>query len=136
MKTSHLNFSGFWGLFGSGFAVLCCIGAPALIGALGTIGAGFLINDKFLLPLLGLSLVLSSIGLVSSYKRKHKVWPLVAGILGIITLVAGMIFFFVQRGIVGKPLIYTGLIALLIATAKNVFDGLIQHFRHAKPEPK
>jgi mercuric ion transport protein len=136
MKTIHSIFPGVWGLIGSAFAVLCCIGAPVVIGALGTIGAGFLVNDNILLPVLGFSLLLSTIGLVSAYKKRHRLWPLIAGILGIITLITGMIFLLGQGGIAGKPFIYAGLIALLIATLKNVIDGLNQHFTHIRPEHK
>ena len=36
---------------GSVFAAACCLGIPAVVGALGAVGLGFLINDFILFPL-------------------------------------------------------------------------------------
>jgi mercuric ion transport protein len=109
----------FSGLLGSVFAALCCIGFPVLVGLLGTIGAGFLINDKFLFPLLALSLSLSLYGLISAYKKRHHLWPLILGIMG-----GAIIFpsiFYWSAGV------YIGLMALLLATIKNIRDGYQDH---------
>jgi len=40
------------GPLGSIFAALCCIGTPGLLAFLTAIGAGFLLTDLILLPLL------------------------------------------------------------------------------------
>lgn len=46
-------------VFGVVFAIPCCIGIPALIVFLSAIGAGFLINERFMLPLVIGSLLLA-----------------------------------------------------------------------------
>lgn len=46
-------------LLSAGFAAACCLGVTAALSALTAIGAGFLINDAFLIPLYGALLGLS-----------------------------------------------------------------------------
>ncbi len=38
-------------LFATGVTGACCLGLPIILGALGSVGLGFLINDLILLPL-------------------------------------------------------------------------------------
>lgn len=127
MKDRGPNITSLSGFIGSAFAALCCIGSPVLIGALGAIGAGFLINDKILLPLLALSLLLSVFGLLSAYRRRHRTWPLVMGLLGVLGTVGGIITVFTSTAPGGKSFIYIGLSALFVATIKNIIDGAISH---------
>ncbi|MDT8369085.1 MAG: hypothetical protein RQ745_07745 [Longimicrobiales bacterium] len=47
---------GIWGPVGSIFAALCCLGFAPLLGALGAVGLGFVVNDVILIPLLVLFL--------------------------------------------------------------------------------
>jgi hypothetical protein len=47
------------GVAGTIFAALCCLGFPALLSILGTVGLGFLINDAILVPLLALFLIVT-----------------------------------------------------------------------------
>ena len=53
-----------WGRLASvssaAFAAACCLGMPAALAALGVFGATFLLTDAFLIPMLALSLMLSS----------------------------------------------------------------------------
>lgn len=51
------------GTGGSLFATLCCLGTPAILAFVAAIGAGFLVNDLILLPLLALSLFVALWGL-------------------------------------------------------------------------
>ena len=64
------------GMPGSIFAALCCIGTPALLAFLVSIGLGFLINDLILLPLLFFFLFLTGYGLAASKKRHGSKEPL------------------------------------------------------------
>lgn len=122
MKKISENTSSVLGFFGSAFTALCCIGFSVLIGALGAVGAGFLVNDKYLIPVLILSLSLSLFGLVGAYKRRHNYWSMGIGTLGAIaTLVS--VFMSWNFGV------YTGLVALMLATFWNLWEGLYQH-RH------
>lgn len=60
------------GPVGSIITALCCLGLPVLVSFLTATGAGFLITDKFLLPLLGLFLAASVWGSYGSYKRHGR----------------------------------------------------------------
>jgi mercuric ion transport protein len=39
------------GAFGAVIAAACCLGAPLVLGAMGAVGLGFLVQDAYLLPL-------------------------------------------------------------------------------------
>ena len=41
----------FAGLIGTGVAAACCLGIPAVLAALGTVGLGFIVHDAYLFPL-------------------------------------------------------------------------------------
>lgn len=64
------------GMPGSVFAALCCIGTPALLAFLISIGLGFIINDFILLPLLFFFLFLTGYGLAASKNRHGRKEPL------------------------------------------------------------
>lgn len=57
-----------------GPTLLCCLGFGPLLAVLGAIGAGFLINDRILAPLLAVFLALGAAGLFLSF-RQHQRWP-------------------------------------------------------------
>jgi mercuric ion transport protein len=103
------------GPLGSIFAALCCIGTPGLLAFLSAIGAGFLINDAILLPLLVFFLAVSMAGLYYSFKAHRNRWPFVLG--GISSL---LIIFFIY-GLFFKPLVYPGLAGLVGVSVWNVF---------------
>lgn len=131
MKAERTLLANLTGMFGTAFAALCCIGTPILLGALGAAGVGFLINDIFLLPFLALSLFLSVRGLLAAYRRKHESWTLIIGLLGVVGVVAGMILVILSM-LGGKEVIYISLLALLLATAKNIYDASSEHFTRKK----
>ena len=60
------------GFTGSLFSLLCCLGFGPLIAFLSAIGAGFLINDAILAPLLIVFLVLGGVGLGLSTSQAHR----------------------------------------------------------------
>lgn len=102
------------GVGGSIFAALCCLGFPALLSVLSAIGLGFLINDKILMPLLVLFLLITLYGLYQG-KRRHgqpqAFW------LGIISAVVTFVFIFVAFV---YALAVAGIVGLLAATIWNI----------------
>lgn len=60
------------GLLGSLIAAACCHGISFVIAGVTAIGAGVLIRDRYLLPLLAVFLLFSVIGTALS-RRKHGV---------------------------------------------------------------
>lgn len=67
---------------------LCCLGLPALVGFLSALGAGFLINDRYLEPLLAAMLLLTLAITGFHLRRHHQPWPFILS-----TLAAGSVFF-------------------------------------------
>ena len=65
------------GVLGSIFAALCCVGTPALLAFLASIGLGFMIHDVVLIPLLVVFLVITGYGLAASKKRHGRNEPLI-----------------------------------------------------------
>ena len=100
-----------FGLGGSLFSALCCLGFPALLSLLSAIGLGFLINDAILLPLLGVFLLITIAGLEMGRRRHDKPGAL---ILGIISAVALALFIFPLYNGVLAGLSIVGLIAASI----------------------
>lgn len=90
--------SSFWrrnadkiGAGGATFAALCCLGFPALLAIMSSIGLGFLINDAVLLPLLGVSLLITLWGLYNG-TRHHQHWTAFAvGVIGAILMGLSML---------------------------------------------
>lgn len=120
MKGMNEKTSGLVGFLGSAFAALCCIGFSVLIGALGAIGAGFLVNDRYLIPLLIISLAISLYGFFAGYKKRHNAWTLGIGFFS-------AFFVLVSVLITWNPGVYAGLVTLLFTTAWNIWNGLSQH---------
>ena len=53
------------------FTTLCCLGFPALVGLLSALGAGFLLNDRYLEPLLAGTLLLTLL-IAGLHLRRHR----------------------------------------------------------------
>jgi mercuric ion transport protein len=113
---------GFWkrhldkvGIGGALFAALCCLGFPALISVVSAIGLGFLINDTILMPLLGISLLVTLAGLYLGV-RHHGSW--LAFITGAASAVALFIFMAVTMN---KLLAYISIAGLVAASFLNVW---------------
>ena len=79
-----------FGAVGSAIAALCCLGFGPLLAVFTAIGAGFLINDKILLPLLIVFLILGGWGILSAARRLGKYqafWlHLISSVLLIVTI--------------------------------------------------
>ncbi|MFQ5432336.1 MAG: MerC domain-containing protein [Nitrospinota bacterium] len=101
--------------FGTGssiFAALCCIGTPAILAFLASIGLGFLINDIILLPFLFLSLILTGYGLAASKHRHGRKEPLT-----LFSVSAAVIVITVWFSAVG---VIIGLVGLVASTIMNI----------------
>lgn len=104
MKTLHLDKLGF---VGSIVTLACCLGFGPILAVLSAIGAGFLINDAVLAPLLIGFLVLGGVGLWLS-RRKHGRWgPL---ILHGVSATSIFVFTFVAHF---QPAIWLGVAGLI-----------------------
>lgn len=75
------------------FTTLCCLGFPALVGFLSALGAGFLLNDRYLEPLLAGALLLTLLIAGFHLRRHRQPWP------GVLSLVAAGSTFFAIYGI-------------------------------------
>jgi len=53
------------------FTTLCCLGFPALVGLLSALGASFLLNDRYLEPLLAGTLLLTLL-IAGLHLRRHR----------------------------------------------------------------
>ena len=80
---------------GSGLAALaalvttlCCLGLPALVGFLSALGAGFLLNDRYLEPLLAGMLLFTVLITGLHLRRHHQPGPFILSLIA-----AGAVFF-------------------------------------------
>src|SRR6266496_6266529 len=67
---------------------LCCFGFPALVGFLSALGAGFLLSDRYLEPLLAGTLLLSLVITVLHLRQHRQPGPLILSFVA-----AGTVFF-------------------------------------------
>ena len=70
------------------FTTLCCLGFPALVGVLATLGMGFLISDRYLEPLLVATLLLALVIAALHIRRHHQPGPFILS-----AVAAGSVFF-------------------------------------------
>src|SRR5713226_664511 len=70
------------------FTTLCCLGFPALVGLLSALGAGFLLNDRYLEPLLAATLLLTLLIAGLHLRRHHQPGPFLLSLVS-----AGSVFF-------------------------------------------
>jgi MerC mercury resistance protein len=70
------------------FTTLCCLGFPALVGLLSALGAGFLLNDHYLEPLLAGTLLLTLLIAGLHLRRHHQPGPFLLS-----SVSAGSVFF-------------------------------------------
>lgn len=113
-----------FGLAGSLFSLLCCLGFGPLIALLSAIGAGFLVNDAVLAPLLVVFLVIGGIGLGLTYRRHGRKGPIMVYISG---AVAVFVFTFV---LFIAPLIWLGIAGLFAASVWDFVIGRRTHQVH------
>jgi mercuric ion transport protein len=96
------------GFLGTFFAAACCLGVSFLISGLTAIGAGFLIRDRYLLPILALFLLASIVGTALSMRRHGRKTPLVVSIAGAAVTFGGIFL--------SAPVAYAGIALLLLAS--------------------
>lgn len=107
---------------GAGFAGACCLGVTSALSLLTAIGAGFLINDAFLIPLY-LGLLAMSVWLLYSSAQSHgNLAPFWAGLGGAIVAFAGLWIL--------PALVYAGLAVLI---SGSVWD--FRNTRRARASP-
>jgi len=70
------------------FTTLCCVGFPALVGLLSALGAGFLLNDRYLEPGLSATLLLTLLIAGLHLRRHHQPGPFLLS-----SISAGSVFF-------------------------------------------
>jgi mercuric ion transport protein len=108
---------------GAGFAGACCLGVTGALSVLTAIGAGFLINDAFLIPLY-LGLLGLSVWLLYSSSRSHgNLAPFWAGVAGAIVAFVGLWIL--------PALVYVGLAVLI---GSSVWD--FWNMRAARTVPR
>lgn len=101
------------GIGGTTFAALCCLGFPALLAIVSSIGLSFLINDAVLLPLLALSLLVTLWALYSGI-RHHRSWSAFGiGVIGAVLIVLSV---WLGHAIY----VGVGIAALIVASLLNV----------------
>jgi mercuric ion transport protein len=101
------------GTIGSIFAALCCLGTPVLLAFLASIGAGFLIRDVILLPLLVVFLVVTIWGMMRTSDAHGQRGPLLVTVVSSIVIVAAVWF--------SRPLVILGLVGLIVASVWNIY---------------
>ncbi len=70
------------------FTTLCCLGFPAIVGLLSALGAGFLLTDRYLEPLLAGTLLLTLLIAGLHLRRHHQPGPFLLSLVA-----AGSVFF-------------------------------------------
>ena len=102
------------GIVGVIFSHLCCIGLGARVGLLAPAFSSFLMNNRFLLPFLLISLTASTLGIFFSYLRHRNILPLLISVISSVMIV---VFSFVKHV---EILFYMGLAGLIGASIYNM----------------
>ncbi len=100
------------GLVGSAVTLLCCAGVAPVIGVLSALGLGFLLRDAILVPLLILGLGVTVWGLWQGRRCHGRSRPLVAGLVGSLVTVGGVLAW--------VPLAFVGFVAVIVASIWNL----------------
>ncbi|MGH8672923.1 MAG: MerC domain-containing protein, partial [Burkholderiales bacterium] len=108
------------GLFGAGVAAACCLGVPVVLGAVGAVGLGFLINDAYLFPLFVAFAALCLWGLFRSARAHGNLVPFWVGLAGGVVGAAGLWLLVTGHSPTGVP-VYAGLGVLV---AGSIWGGL------------
>lgn len=110
------------GLLGAGIAAACCLGIPAVLAALGTVGLGFIVHDAYLFPLFvgfaGFSLWL----LYRSARQHGRMAPFWLSLGGAVFGAAGL--WFMVTGLFPQPWsVYVGLAVLVAGSVWDYANG-------------
>jgi len=103
------------GVVGSLVTLACCLGFGPVLALPAAIGAGFLINDTILAPLLISFLLLGAVGLWMSRRRHCHLGPLLVHGVSTVTI---LVFTFVAYF---QPFIWLGVVGLIAASGWDVF---------------
>jgi hypothetical protein len=107
------------GMLGAGALLLpvgtCPACYPAYAAALSSVGLGFLLYERYLLPLTVLALGISLAGLASNARTRRGYGPLLLG------LAASAAALFGRFAVSSDPLLYGGLAALVAASVWNAW---------------
>lgn len=101
----------FGSLLGTVFAGACCLGVAAALSVLTAVGAGFLVNDAYLLPLF-YGLMAVSLWLLYGTARRRGLAPFWLGAAGAIAAGAGLW--------IAGALVWVGLAALIAGSIWDV----------------
>ncbi len=99
---------------GAGFAGACCLGVTGALSILSAVGAGFLINDAFLIPLYFGLLALSVWLLYSSTRSHGNLAPFWTGLAGAVVAFAGLWLL--------PALVYAGLAVLITSSVWDFWN--------------
>lgn len=115
-------FKQFSGLLGAGIAAACCLGIPAVLAALGTVGLGFIVHDAYLFPMFvgfaGFSLWL----LLRSAQKHGSMTPFWLSVSGAVLGALGL--WLMVTGLYPQPWsVYVGLAVLVAGTIWDYFNG-------------
>ncbi|MCA1580338.1 MAG: MerC family mercury resistance protein [Acidobacteria bacterium] len=111
-----------FGFLGSLIAAACCLGIFFVVAGVTAIGAGFLIRDRYLLPIFTVFLLLSVIGTALSRRKHGRKGPLVISVSGAIVTFGGVLL---------RPAIaYVGIALPLLASVLDLLAA-----RSAPREP-
>jgi mercuric ion transport protein len=100
---------------GAGFAGACCLGVTGALSLLTAIGAGFLINDAYLIPLY-FGLLALSVWLLYGTSRSHgNLAPFWTGLAGAVAAFVALWFL--------PALVYAGLAVLIASSVWDFFSG-------------
>ncbi len=99
-------------MVGSAVALLCCAGAAPVIGVLSALGLGVLLRDAILVPLLILGLGVTMWGLWQGRRCHGRSRPLVAGLVGSLITVGGVLAW--------VPLAVVGFVGVIVAGTWNL----------------
>ncbi|MDH3286640.1 MAG: MerC domain-containing protein [Betaproteobacteria bacterium] len=100
---------------GAGFAGACCLGVTGALSLLTAIGAGFLINDAFLIPLYLGFLGLSTWLLYRSARSHGNLAPFWTGLAGAVAAFVALWFL--------PALVYAGLAVMIASSVWDFFSG-------------
>ncbi len=126
MRRIHFSLRRTWLLSGLGsagsafgaFSMLCCFGWTGLATFLPLIGLGFLVRFYVALHVIWIALALTVLGLMLSFRRHRRPWPLAMAALG-----AGLLLYPMYHALevdLWLGLVYSGLSLLFLGSVLDV----------------
>lgn len=116
------------GLVGTVLALLGCLGFPAVIGLLSVIGARWILEPRYLLPILTVGILCGLWSLFASFRRDRHPLPLVLGLVGGTAALATEIV----RAMTHQHAYFLGYPGLALFAGAFVV-ALVQHGKSSRP---